>query len=59
MSAIVQSLTPARRRARNLLVAGYVGVVGLGLLSDVQPRVFWTMLLPLRSEEHTSELQSR
>jgi hypothetical protein len=47
VSAIPQSLTPARRRTRNVLVAGYVGVVGLGLLSDTQPRVFWTMLLPL------------
>jgi hypothetical protein len=46
-SPIVPSLTPARRRTRNVLVAGYLGVVGLGLLSDAQPRIFWTMLLPL------------
>lgn len=43
----IESLTPARRRVRDVLVAGYAGVVLLGLVSDVQPRVFWTMLLPL------------
>ncbi|NIL99744.1 MAG: cyclic nucleotide-binding domain-containing protein [Acidobacteria bacterium] len=32
---------------RVLLVVGYVGVVVLGFVTDVQPRVFWTMLLPL------------
>lgn len=41
------SLTPARRGVRNVLVVGYLGFVVLGLVSDVQPRVFWTMLLPL------------
>jgi hypothetical protein len=30
-----------------VLVAGYLGFVGLGLVSDVQPRLFWTVLLPL------------
>ena len=40
-------MTPALLRTRNLLVAGYLGFVGLGLVSDVQPRIFWTMLLPL------------
>jgi CRP-like cAMP-binding protein len=40
-------LTPPLRRTRAVLVAGYAGVVALGLLSERQPRVFWTMLLPL------------
>ena len=39
--------TPWERRSRNALVAGYVIVVALGLTTEVQPRVFWTMLLPL------------
>src|SRR5512143_3827961 len=43
----IEGLTPARRRVRDVLVAGYVGVVLLGLVSDVQQRVFWTVLLPL------------
>ena len=47
MPPVVESLTPARRFARNVLVAGYLGVVALGLVSEVQPCVFWTMLLPL------------
>jgi hypothetical protein len=42
-----QGPSPTRRRTRGVLVAGYVGLVGLGLASDVQPRVFWTVLLPL------------
>jgi CRP-like cAMP-binding protein len=41
------SLTPALRRTRGALVAGYAAFAGLGLVSDAQPRVFWTMLLPL------------
>jgi hypothetical protein len=40
-------LTPGLRRLRDLLVAGYLGLVGFGLVSDVQPRVFWTVLLPI------------
>jgi CRP-like cAMP-binding protein len=32
---------------RSALVAGYIGIVALGLTTDVQPRIFWTMLLPL------------
>ena len=47
MPPIVQGLSPALRRTRNVLVAGYLGLVGLGLVSDAQPRIFWTMLLPL------------
>jgi hypothetical protein len=47
MPASVKGPTPAQRRVRGVLVAGYVGFVALGLVSDVQPRVFWTMLLPL------------
>ena len=47
MPPIVQGLSKAQRRTRSVLVAGYVGLVGLGLMSDAQPRVFWTMLLPL------------
>ena len=35
------------RWARDVLVVGYVGFVVLGFVSGVQPRVFWTMLLPL------------
>ncbi|HSD29861.1 MAG TPA: cyclic nucleotide-binding domain-containing protein [Vicinamibacteria bacterium] len=40
-------MTSARRRTRDILVAGYLAVVGFGLVSDSQPRVFWTVLLPL------------
>src|SRR5574341_1762316 len=47
MPPIVQGLSPALRRTRSVLVAGYAGMVGLGLVSDSQPRAFWTMLLPL------------
>src|SRR3990172_194310 len=47
MPPIVKGLTPALRQTRNVLVAGYLGFVGLGLVSDTQPRIFWTMLLPL------------
>jgi hypothetical protein len=43
----VESLSPALRWTRSLLLVGYLGIVGLGLVSDVQPRVFWTMVLPL------------
>jgi hypothetical protein len=43
----VKGPTPALRWTRDVLVAGYLGFVVLGLLSDTQPRVFWTMLLPL------------
>jgi hypothetical protein len=32
---------------RAALVVGYVGLVGLGLVSPATPRVFWTILLPL------------
>jgi hypothetical protein len=38
---------PAWRRLRPLLVAGYLGFVVAGFLTPHQPRVFWTMLLPL------------
>jgi hypothetical protein len=47
MPPIAQGLSPALRRTRSVLVAGYLGLVGLGLVSDAQPRLFWTMLLPL------------
>ena len=36
-----------RRWLRGLLVVGYVAIVVLGLTTEVQPRIFWTMLLPL------------
>jgi hypothetical protein len=42
-----KALSPALRHTRRLLVAGYLGLIGFGLLSELQPRVFWTMLLPL------------
>ena len=32
---------------RGALVLGYVGFIVLGLVSPLQPRIFWTMLLPL------------
>src|SRR5512139_3851108 len=47
MAQTIVALTPARRRTRDVLVAGYLAVVGIGLVSDTQPRVFWTILLPL------------
>src|SRR3972149_10852342 len=47
MPPIVQGQSAALLRTRNVLVAGYPGFVGLGLVSDTQPRIFWTMLLPL------------
>jgi hypothetical protein len=39
--------TPWERRIRNALVVGYVIVVVLGLTTNFQPRLFWTVLLPL------------
>ncbi|MGH6690991.1 MAG: hypothetical protein ACREF4_09970, partial [Gammaproteobacteria bacterium] len=39
--------TTWERQVRGALVVGYVAVIVLGLTTDVQPRVFWTMLLPL------------
>lgn len=39
--------TPWEQRVRGALVAGYVAIIVLGLTTEVQPRVFWTMLLPL------------
>ncbi len=47
MAARPIGLTPGLRRLRDLLVAGYLGLIVLGLVSDVQPLVFWTMLLPI------------
>lgn len=47
MTAKAVGPTPWQRRVRAILVAGYSGVVLLGLVTDVQPRIFWTMLLPL------------
>src|SRR3990172_10771125 len=47
MPPIVQGQSAALLRTRNVLVAGYLGLVGLGLVSDTQPRIFWSMLLPL------------
>lgn len=35
------------RVARYVLAAGYVGIIAFGMVSPLQPRVFWTMLLPL------------
>lgn len=41
-------MTPTTQRwLRGLLAAGYLGLIALGLLSPAQPRIFWTMLLPL------------
>ncbi len=39
--------TRAQLVVRAVLVAGYAGLVVLGFVSAVQPRIFWTMLLPL------------
>ena len=36
-----------RRWLRRVLVAGYVAIIALGLTTEVQPHIFWTMLLPL------------
>jgi hypothetical protein len=36
-----------QRWTRLVLVSGYLGLVVAGFLFDWQPRVFWTMLLPL------------
>jgi hypothetical protein len=47
MKAKAVGLTVGQRRVRALLVLGYLGLVVLGLTTDVLPRVFWTMLLPL------------
>jgi hypothetical protein len=47
----VSSVSPAptrlHRGLRFTLVAGYVGVVALGFTTEVQPRIFWTVVLPL------------
>jgi hypothetical protein len=47
MAARARGLTPGQRRVRDVLVVGYVGFVALGFVSAVQPRLFWTVLLPL------------
>jgi hypothetical protein len=39
--------TDLHRLVQYALAAGYVGFVVFGLVSPFQPRVFWTMLLPL------------
>jgi polyferredoxin len=39
--------TEAQVWLRRALVVGYLGMVALGLFTEVLPRVFWTMLLPL------------
>ena len=36
-----------QRRIRGVLVVGYAAFVVFGLTSDLQPRLFWTVLLPL------------
>lgn len=36
-----------RRQFRRLGIVVYLAVVAFGLVSDLQPRVFWTMALPL------------
>jgi hypothetical protein len=47
VSSSVARSTTAVRRVRDLLVVGYLAFIGFGLLSAEQPRVFWTILLPL------------
>ncbi len=46
MAATVES-TPLQRGLRWALALGYVGFVIAGFLTPLQPRVFWTMLLPI------------
>jgi hypothetical protein len=38
---------PWQQRTRAALVVGYVAAIAVGLTTDVLPRLFWTMLLPL------------
>jgi len=47
MAAKAVGPTIWQRRIRGALVVGYGGAVALGLMTDVLPRAFWTMLLPL------------
>lgn len=47
MTAKAIGPTSRERRIRGALVTGYVAIVVLGLTTVLQPRVFWTMLLPL------------
>lgn len=47
MSPKAAGPTAWQRRVRGALVAGYIGVIVLGLTTDSLPRIFWTMLLPL------------
>ncbi len=46
MPAHARGPSSTLRLTRDLLVGGYVGLVALGLVSQSQPRIFWTMLLP-------------
>ena len=39
--------SPWQQRTRAVLVVGYVAAIAIGLTTDVLPRLFWTMLLPL------------
>jgi len=39
--------TSLQRYVRGTLVAGYIALIALGWITDAQPRIFWTILLPL------------
>lgn len=47
MKAKAVGPTSWQRRVQGALVLVYVAVVILGLTTDLQPRIFWTILLPL------------
>ena len=47
MTTRVVGRTPLETQVRAALVVGYLAFVGLGFTWTWQPRVFWTMLLPL------------
>ncbi|MDX1642715.1 MAG: cyclic nucleotide-binding domain-containing protein [Thermoanaerobaculia bacterium] len=47
MSERVVGPTPAQVGVRRVLVVGYVALIVLGFLVPWQPRLFWTMLLPI------------
>jgi hypothetical protein len=47
MAAPVVEASSSQRLLRGVLVAGYIGFIVLGMTTPAQPRIFWTMLLPL------------
>jgi hypothetical protein len=47
MADRVVAASRSQRRLRGVLVVGYIALIVLGLTTRVQPRIFWTMLLPL------------